>query len=212
MGKLSNGIFGPVQGRVDSLVFYTLNGQAVVRKKGKRGDKPTLSVKINNMGWAMLMDFFKVVKPFIKMGFANEGKGTPLNYHNIATSYNTRSAIKVIDDRPVLDYETLLLSNGTALPPENATVEMADGGLKFNWAYNGIDDWSSRTDQAMLLAYLPEENFAFYTTGGAQRKQQTDLLEIIPEYRHKIMEVYFSFVSEDRNNVSTSLYLGRING
>jgi hypothetical protein len=211
MGKARKGVFGPIQGRISNLVFYTLNGQQVVRIKGMRDDEPTLAVKINNMAWTILMDFFQLVKPFLKVGFANEGKGTRLNYHNIATSYNKLNAIKVINDWPFLDYEKLLLSKGTAMPPQNLAVEPVDAGLKFSWDYSETEHWESRTDQTMLMAYLPEENYAFYTTAGAQRKQQTDVLEIIPEYRNKIMEVYFAFVTEDRNNVSTSLYLGRLN-
>ncbi|MDB5020478.1 MAG: hypothetical protein JWQ28_1605, partial [Pedobacter sp.] len=45
---------------------------------------------------------------------------------------------------------------------------------------------------------------------GAKRNSGQDFLKIHPSYADKAMEIYISFVSDDRTRVATSMYLGRL--
>lgn len=212
MGKAKYGINGPITGRVGNLVFYELNGENVVREKGVRTAKLSVAQTANCDNMLVLMRFFKTTKAFLRVGFANEAKGTNRNFHNIATAYNKMNALVQQDGKPAIDYSKVLLSRGTALEPENARVETIELGLKFSWDFDGVANWSSRNDQVMLMAYFPEVDEAIYVTSGARREAQADTLKIHASYGNKRMETYISFVSDDRENVSSSVYLGRING
>jgi hypothetical protein len=211
MGKAKHGIYGPITGRVGNLVFYELNGDNVVRGKGDRTAKLSKAQKANCENMSVLMRFFKTTKAFLRVGFASEAKGTNQNFHNIATAYNKLNALVMQDGQAEIDYPKVLLSRGTALEPQQARVEATAAGLTFSWNFDKIENWSSREDQVMLMAYFPESDDAVYVTSGAKRETSTDTLEIHASYLGKRMETYISFVSNDREAVSSSVYLGRIN-
>jgi hypothetical protein len=212
MAKAKNGINGAITGRVGNLVFYELNGENVVRGIGVRTAKLSVAQTANCNNMLALMRFFKTTKAFLRVGFAKEAKGTTRNFHNIATAYNKMHALIQQDGKPAIDYSKVLLSRGTALEPENAMVEATEIGLKFSWDFDETANWSSKNDQVMLMAYFPEVDEAIYVTHGARREALEDTLKIHTSYLTKRMEVYISFVSDGRENVSSSVYLGRING
>lgn len=212
MGRSKNGILGNVHGKVARVVFYELNGQDVIRSLGdKKRQIKSETVKANNQSMALLMDFFSGIKPYLKAGFKNEAQGTIYNFHNLATSYNKINAIEVIDYIPQLKFENLLLSRGIALLPDNPTVQLLNGMLKFSWNTDPELAWITNQDQVMMLAWFPEINEAIFNIAGAVRSAGTDHLELPPSYRTLTMHLYISFVAEDRESVSNSLYLGRIN-
>lgn len=210
MGKCKNGIYGPISGRVGNLVWYSARGQGRVRTVGERIAKLTAAQRVNCNSMATLMNFFKYLKPFLKVGFINETHGTLLNYHNVATACNKATALIRVDDAATVDYAKIILSRGNALPPQNPQVEKSNEGLKFSWDYDVLKHWESRADQVMMMAYFPESNDATFVTSGARRSAGYDVLNIHPSNANKAMEIYISFVSDDRTAVATSMYLGRI--
>jgi hypothetical protein len=211
MGKAKNGIFGAINGKVGNVVFYNLNGEDLVRTIGDNTGKLSKAQLANCDRMSMIVQLFSKIKPFIKVGFANEAKGTNKNYHNIATSYNKAHAIGLIDGELAFDYESLRLTHGTALAPRDPSFEAVSEGLQFNWTYVDHEDWYARKDQVMMMAYFPDDNDATFITSGARRAAKQDVLDIHPTYRSKRMEIYISFVSDDRESVATSVYLGRLN-
>jgi hypothetical protein len=209
MGKTKNGIYGPVSGLVANLVWYEARGQGRVRGVGVRKAKLTGPQHLNCNKMTVLMDFFKNIKPFLRVGFINETKDTLLNYHNVATACNKSNAIIQVDDNVVIDYPNVILSRGNALKPLNPSVEKTTGGMQFSWDYDPIEHWDSRADQVMLMAYFPESNQAEYVTSGARRSAGQDYLDIHSSFANQPMEIYISFVLDDRTDVATSMYLGR---
>jgi hypothetical protein len=210
MGKSYNGIYGPISGRVGNLVWYTARGQGRVRGVGERTAKLTDSQHLNCNRMSVLMKLFKNIKPFLKVGFINETKGTLLNYHNVATACNKGDAISELNGQVVIDYPNLILSRGNALEPQQPLVEKTTAGLKFSWDYDVIGHWESRADQVMMMAYFPETHDAKFVISGARRSSGQDLLEIHHSFANRPIEIYISFVSDDRTRVATSRYLGRI--
>jgi hypothetical protein len=211
MGKAKNGILGAVSGKVNKLVWYTLNGEDVVRSAGRRSAKLSDAQLANCSKMSLIVDFFSSFKPFLKAGFSSAARGTNQNYYNLATSYNKLHAIKIVDGIPVVDYKSILLSRGNGLAPENPTVNPTDEGLEFQWDYKENQHWDSRADQVMMMAFFPEQNESVFVVNGAKRSAGNDILELHPVYRSQPMEIYMAFISDDRQDVSTSLYMGRIN-
>lgn len=211
MGRY-NSVTGTAVGKVSSAVFYRLNGQEVIRGIGEKRKFKSKKVFAQNDSLRLLMNFFAKVKPFIKAGFKNEAAGTVRNYHNIATSYNRIHAIDIADYVPELRYDKVLLSRGRAMLPQYPKVKLNQEGLTFTW--DSIPDlpWSSNQDQAMTLVWFSNVSEALFNTAGASRLTGTDLLPIPPTLHSEKMEVYIAFVSEDRESVSNSIYLGSLNG
>lgn len=210
MGKSASGPLGPANGKIGTLIWYTLNGQQVVRTIGSRTAKPSSNQLASRARMRVVMDLFRNMKPYIKAGFINEAAGTTSSYHNKATSYQLLHAVKSNADLPYIDYAAVKLSIGTLGIPENPVVARVADGLRFSWTYNEQQEWSSRNDQVMTMAYFPEDHETVYSLSGSRRMLGSDILEIHPAYENKIIETYLSFVSEDRSRVSDSVYLGRI--
>jgi hypothetical protein len=210
MGKANYGILGPVSGKVGNLVFYVSQGSACVRTAGKRYAPLTPAELINTRKMAVLMNFFKPIKPFIKLGFGTDLAHSKLNYHNAATSYNKKNAFNLIDDLPELAYDRLRVSSGTGLAAEQPLVLLTESELQFSWAHDQGKNWNAGSDQVMMMAIFPDENLAVYDSAGAKRKTGFDSLHLNSSLVGKRMELYISFIAQDRHSVSNSFYLGRL--
>jgi len=211
MAKAPNGPLGAAHGSLGNLTFYELNGQQVVRRKAEVNDDPSEAQLIVRSRMTTVMGFLKKLKPFIKTGFINESKGTTRSYFNVATSHNLNSSVKMEEGLCVMNYEKAKLSSGTALQPDQADAVLEENGLRFSWNTAQQMDWKTEMDQSMMMAFFPEEGEAIFETSGARRKVGFDTLALPPFLMDKTMELYLSFVSDDRLQVSNSLYLGRLN-
>lgn len=211
MGKAKYGVYGPITGKVSNLVWFSRYGLDYVRTKGERTAPLSALQKANCRDMAVLMDFFKNMKPFLKAGFGHLAVGTTLNYHNLATACNKLQAITHEAGESRINFEAVLLSDGGAMEPKDPTVRLSDHSLEFNWMYDEAIDWTSKTDQVMLMAYFPESNEAVYSTSGAKRSEMRDVLLLPSSLRTKRMEVYIAFQNDERTDASRSLYLGQLN-
>jgi hypothetical protein len=63
----------------------------------------------------------------------------------------------------------------------------------------------------MLLAYFPEQEKAIYLLAAAKRSQCADTLTVPADLLGAYMEVYISFVAQDRKSIANSSYLGSFN-
>lgn len=206
----SNGTMGAANGKISRMVFYQLNGREVIRGLGVKKKIKSENVIAQNKSIKMLMQFFNKIKPFIKAGFKNEAIGTIYNYHNLATAYNRSHAVDFEDQHPVLRYDKVLLSRGNARLPKDPAVARVEEGLLFTWTIEPGLPWSTNQDQAMLLVWFPEISEALFSTADAFRHTGSATLAIPPSFRPLQMEVYMAFVSEDRESVSNSIYLGSL--
>ena len=206
----SSGPNGPANGKISNSVFYQLNGQQIIRGLGEKKKFKSPKLLAQNQSMRILMALFAKIKPFIKAGFKNEAAGTIRNFHNLATAHNRMHAIGFENDAPYIRYDQLLLSRGNALVPDNPAVKLTEQGLQFSWAVDPDLPWLSNQDQVMMLAWFPGISESIYSVAGAFRRTGTDLLSLSPAYLELPMEVYMAFVSEDREQVSNSIYLGPI--
>lgn len=205
-----NGPTGTANGKISNMVFYQLNGQEVVRGLGVKKKFKSSKVLAQNNSLKILMQFFNKMKPFLKAGFKNEAAGSIHNYHNLATAYNKTHAMDFVDELPVIRYDKVLLSRGFARMPKNPQVSLEATGLRFNWDPEPDLPWLVNQDQVMMLAWFPEIHECLFSTAGALRRTGTDHLHLPASFRMLQMELYIAFVSEDRESVSDSIYLGSI--
>ena len=69
----------------------------------------------------------------------------------------------------------------------------------------------------MLLAYKPANDEADYLVSGARRNEGTEELKVTlrtktesNSLKDEFIETYIAFVSDDRNSISDSVYVGRL--
>jgi hypothetical protein len=211
MGLLPEGIFGRINGSVGAVVTYQLNGQNVIRGKRRPSKKPpTLPQLQSRMEMGVLTLFFEKVQGFIKMGFGPLALGTPRNYHNLAIRHNRALGTKGNYPDVQVDYEHLLLSKGDLSMALNPAVQRVENGLKFTWDSPESLVLNYGNDQVMMLAYSPRLNKSIFIDGGARRQMQEDVLILPPSMMEEQLEVYISFIANDRLHAADSQYLGTI--
>ena len=89
MGKLEGGIFGNLRGKIGNHVYYAYRGKTVARTVGKITKPPTVKQLTCRQRLKVLSTFFKPMKAFINLGFAQAIKGTDMSAYNAAIQYGT---------------------------------------------------------------------------------------------------------------------------
>jgi hypothetical protein len=211
MATIKNGILGPIEGPVSQVTGYIRLGVPVLRKKRQiDSTKPRSEKQIaSNNRFGFAMKFVKPTTPFLNVGFSvDREKGQTA--HNIAVS-KVLSAVDGENPNFHFRYEDLLVADGKLQEALSPKVEMRTSRtLNFSWEQPERQSYVRGQDQAMLLAYMPEENIAFYITSGARRSAGQDTLEVCSGKPGQVFETYIAFISDDRKKISKSTYTGQI--
>lgn len=210
MAIIKKGILGPVEGSVGQVVGYIRKGVPIIRKKGDRERLPRSDrQKAVNKRFAFAMSFVKPTKNFINVSFSCSTEGGQ-TAHNVAVS-KTLEAVRGDATDNHFDYSALIVADGELPPALNARVEMAQPGLlRFLWDQDPSHKYQRGQDQVMLLAYMPQQENAFYILSGARRAAGQEVLEVPTGEAGKVLETYIAFISDDRKQVSLSTYTGQV--
>jgi len=210
MGKAIWGPFGPVTGKVGNLVYYCVNGKQRVRTQGKVIAPPSPAQLRARMGMRVMVGFLKLMTEFLNIGFRVK-PGSGKSPFNVAVSYNLVHGLMGVYPDISVDFSKVMLSMGKLERAIDLSVVLGDVGLVFSWDGSVPRFYPSPTDQTLTLAYFPEQNRVVYGLYGACRLDGTVLLPIPEDLIGEGMEVYFAMVSTDKERVSDSVYLGRVN-
>lgn len=220
MARLKNGILGSLIGKLANTVGYERLGQSLVRmapRKTKKKKPRSDAQKAVNLRFKIVKSFIAGIGEFVNVGFRQDVAGTTKIPENGAVSYNIKHAVMGEYPDLALDYSKVLVCKGKLPGPVNAVVELDGNILKFKWDVN--PDWSNKLkrDQVMMLAYLPATDRANYWLSGARRSAGADELRAPIErlaqgqaVKDQFIETYIAFISDDRQSISDSVYLGRI--
>ena len=216
MGRMKNGLHGAVSGKIGGTVYYVRLGQQVSRALPHAINKPkTKNQLIAQARFAVVNEFITTVNHFTNVGFKPKSRKTPgRTANNEAMSANLKRVVTGEYPDFSIDYAKIVLSEGKLPLPEEVNVVFENGSLKYTWQNQPWIVYPDTQDQCMLLAYFPESDRAAYTVSSNRRSEQQDSLHLhlnpqnMPPETYT--EVYIAFVSDDRENVSDSLYLGRI--
>ena len=210
MGIGTGGINGGYSGKAGSLIGYYRLGKWVVRgmpklsAKNKRG---TTAQKASRSLFTKMQYFLSPIVDFVRVGFNVEGRSKQMTAHNAAKSYNMLNAFTPEGE---IDYSKVLISFGKLPGAINATVEKDELGLLFSWTNNSADKGAKTDDQVILLAYDVAQELTFGTLSGARRNEGKDLIKLQGHKTHSVFQVYIAFISDDRERVSKSSYIGEI--
>lgn len=207
MGKLKNGLHGPVTGKVGNVVYSTWNDQNVVKSAPVRTAPFTEKEEINHWRFAKAQDWIRPIGSFLKIGFRNH---TPTSKGmNAAKSYLMKNAFPKEGWNSRIIPSLVMVSAGTLALPDDIQVSIDESALlTFTWnPVSGQDQ--APLDQVMLMAYNVEAEDARISLGGNFRKSGTaslDLSHSTPGEHH----LYLAFVAHDQSRQSNSVYLGEV--
>lgn len=205
------GPFGPFSGKLGKVIGY-------VDKNGKQHLRYANKHVFNNPSDALLgtwqatritVAFLAPVIEFVRMGFAVKAASMRMSGYNLATSF-TKGAIKGAYPHLQIDFSKIFFSAGDMPIAKNPEVIVVEHGLMFSWDTGKLETGTKKSDQVMLMAYLPDSGKAYYLRSGAGRKQGWEYLELPFKPRGQKVETYLSFNSEDHKSISNSVYTGQV--
>ena len=212
------GPFGPFTGKLGGLVTYIRKGETVSRMVPHVIKRPgTLGQLASRKQFSMAQKFVAPVRDFVSYSFHPLTKNTTRIPQNQATSLFRKHAIMGEYPDFWIDYSKVIMSKGNLPAPLNANVLREGDLLTFTWTVDPNWDYLLNSDQVMMMAYLPDTLNAAFIVGGIQRTAGMATLQFDPELRTDAwvkrdtrVETYIAFISNDRQQVSDSIYTSQI--
>jgi hypothetical protein len=206
MGRLINGINGPIQGKIGAVHGSSRNGIPYVKGPYKnRTLKVSAKELANRKKFAAAQAWLAPLLDFVREGF--RGFSQRSQGFIAAKSWLLKNAFVKDESGLRIDPALVKVSSGDLPLPENLAVGLTENGdLKFTWdpgQKNGPDS----VDQIMMLAYDVRKSEVTYNTTGQFRSTGADILQIT-KTNGKNFHVYAAFNAADRSRQSESIYLG----
>lgn len=213
MAILKDGANGGFSGKAGSIVGYSLYGKWMIRglpKLSRKNKIGTDKQKVVRARFTAMQHFLGPVLYFIRVGFNLESRIRGNSAYNAAKSYNMLNAMNADG---TIAYERICLSYGNLTGAIGVEVQSDDMGFHFTWTDNSYLSGSpalfiSNDDQVMLLAYDLVTQQAYFITAGATRGLSKETLVLQESLKGKSFHLWISFISENRDRIATSTYLG----
>jgi len=208
MGRLINGINGPIVGKVGTVIGSSRNGKAYLKGPYDKRTAKVSKAELGNRSKFSQAQYW--LKPLLK--FVREGYGSykmTSGAFVAAKSYLLLNAFEGVAPDRHINPALMKVSVGE-LPLSNdmAVAKTADNGLEFTWD-NARVEGASLYDQVMLLAYDVDHKKAFFKTTGQFRSTGADALPVNPA-PGITYHIYMAFTAADRSSRSDSVYMGTI--
>jgi len=211
MARIKNGLLGGISGNVGNVEGYIRCGVPMIRsKKRKSKVPPSLKQLIYRKGMSVVNKFINSMTAFVRMGFEGAAMGLPQSANNLAKSYQLRNALHGEYPDIRIKYSSVRLTEGDIQLPFKPQAVAEGNGIRFTWDYDPIENWDDRQAQAMVLIHAEETGKSYTIPTGARLMEQTELIKLSRGVKGKHLHAYLSFVSDDRKNISNSIYLGSL--
>lgn len=212
MARIYRGILGGIEGRVGDVEGYYYKGVPVIRAK-KRIVKREITSEPKLAALARMKAanaFLRNMTDFVNLGFRFTETGMRSNGYNAAKSYLIKNCFDGVYPNQELNYSKVILTQGDLLAALNPQIEATAEGIKFTWETDS--NWAplEKRSQVMLLVYSPALKRTEYMCSGARRWEGQEILKVREDFKGHTIHCYISFVSDDRDCVATSTYIGAI--
>ncbi|SDZ89345.1 DUF6266 family protein [Pedobacter hartonius] len=211
MGIVKSGIAQGFSGKVGNMVFSQHEDRetTVSLAPAPSTKAPTTDQLSTRQDTSVCTAFVRPLAEFAKIGFRLQGKLERQTGYNAMLSYVRKNALTGIYPNRIVDVSGVLMTRGNMRPPEDAAVQLTGSGLAFSWNPEIKVEGLHFSDQVVMMAYFPELKMARYMIGGAQRHAGKDVLMLTGIKQGYAAAVYLSFITDNREAISDSVYLGQ---
>ncbi len=208
MGRLVNGINGPIVGKVGSVVGSSRNGKPYMKGPYKKRTTNVSDKELGNRGkFKEAQLWMKPLLEFVREGYSRYKMTS--GAFVAAKAYLQHNAFEGVAPDIRINPALMKVSVGELPLSSDITVEKtADKQLQFSWDTAPVAG-GSPYDQVMLLAYDVDSKLACYKTTGQFRSTGADTLQINAVHPANY-HLYVAFTAADRSKQSDSVYLGEI--
>ncbi len=207
MGKMTNGIMGPFNGKVGTVVGATWKGIPYMRARPRKRTGPiSKKEKANRDKFSVAQYWLKPLLEFVRVGFKDYSP-TVVGF-GAAKSWMMKNAMEKTEDGFLVDPSHMLVSYGELPLPANIRLgDIEAGKLPLYWDVVEKDH-GHMYDQCMLLAYDIDNGRTVMKLTGQFKHVGSDTIDI--DRKGKTYHIYAAFIAADRSAVSNSVYLGEV--
>ncbi|MGY4386426.1 hypothetical protein ACVWYN_003481 [Pedobacter sp. UYP24] len=206
MGKFDGKNFMGFSGKVGGIVAYYLKGQNVIRQVGYPVKPPSKLQIAQRHKLTVINAFLSPLKGFFNTGLNLMVKDTPKNAYNQAVAYASLALEGQYPDISI-NYTKVILSQGYLKNPENLQLSFQHNTVEITWTKIN-NDVNRNLDRSMLAFYFPDLGRAFIALTGPERADGRVTQTLPPDFLNQRMIVYIAFQSDDKKEISQSVYLG----
>ena len=208
MAKIKYGIFGPIAGKIGSLIGSSWMGIAYLKTKPKRTKSPKRSVAQveNNQKFAYVNEWLIPFHPYLTIGFSSLAIRKTAIGAALSAVYKTMFTGTM--SKLEINYDKMQISSGSLKVLSNLTISFKEGNqVHLTWK-NKPSYGSKYNDQIMLALYSEELEMTDGFTGDVSRAVEKHNFILQAEMVGKALHTYVAVVSYDRKKASETMYLG----
>ena len=170
---------------------------------------PTIDLqKTGRSKFALALSICKPLTGFLRVGYKNFT--TKQTAFNAAMSYILENAI--IGEYPnyTVDIKKVLVSKGTLPGVQNGFTTYQNREISINWTDNSGTGNAKSSDNSMIAILNISKDEAVFEIAGRPRFVGNHKITIPADWKGDCLEVFISFISEDRKEVSDSSHISFI--
>ena len=204
MARINMGVFSAPRGSIANITFSRWKKTNYAKQKIKTNKSNTPSQQKVRSAFSVAVTLVKPMNALIKQGFRLYTD--KMSAYNAALQYTIKN---VLTSDFEIDYSKVLISRGGSLSPAlNATAYFDSGSIVFEWDTSESSS-AHATDKSLICLLNPANNEIVFNDAGADRSTGLQSLRVPPLWTGKV-HAYIGFITEDKKDVATSVYLGEI--
>ncbi|MFB5946523.1 DUF6266 family protein [Albibacterium profundi] len=209
MAIYEEGVLGPFEGRVGNVIGYRWRGKFVMRSrpKSKRRGQSTEKQLASRARLRLMQAYLQERVDFIRKGFSLAPELSKMSAFNAAMSYNLKNSISGEYPDYQVDFSKVVFSRGELVLPKDIHMSQEGDRLRVSWSTE-IEEDASSNDQAMIMLSGVEDPTGNHSANS--RGAGSDAIDIGRLKPGTELFVHIAFISDDRQRVSDSKYLGSI--
>lgn len=214
MAIIKQGILGGFNGKVGTVIGSTWKGRAVIRSVAQHVHNPrTEAQQAARARMSLVSRMVSAVYTFVSEGFRAQADREAITSGNVATRLNLAQAVTGSGTNVSLDYNRVMLSQGSLLNVESPSATVAASGHSVNvsWTNNaGVDSDVLDNDQVLFCLYNPTRQASIYDLVTACRDDQSAVLHYPALWAGDTLYLYVATRSEDKTRISNSIMAGSV--
>lgn len=199
-------------GKVGNQVYsQQKNGETTVRESPVSSNIPATTKQLAaRKVTSLCAKYLKPLKTFVKVGSSAKSLPAGKTPYNLMVSNARAQAIRGKYPDQYVDFSRLLITQGTLFSPQDASVRVTKTGFSFRWNPEIGDEDGHYSDHVMVMAYFPVLKKTRYKTCCAERDKGEYILPLDGIRKGYTAEIYISFITDDHDHISDSVYLGQL--
>lgn len=209
MAEIKQGILGPVNGKVGTVVGVTWRGRHFLRAKPLKSHKPASEAQLLQRARMKLVSpFTSKIKDFVNQQYPLKKIGERItNGQEQLNSYLLKEGVKMIDGHPHLIIDKVLLSIGPLPPAAIKKVSfLKDFSVKVQWDDSIINALTQPSDQLTMVVYNDETDSFHIAESIAKREEKYTHFALDENWKKGTIHFWSVWRSADQSIHSTSIY------